>query len=154
MRRRSSRCEARRTPWMPCTTGFGTSTIFVWTSCAGSSGATSTTTAAITTARVGKGFFEIAPGRLSVAGELSRPATADPWLLSRLIHELVSFFQIRPHSLHLSFQLRKSQIGHQRVLPLGFVQCLLALGGGARTTARRLVDFADLPGGNCSAHLW
>lgn len=77
-----------------------------------------------------QGFFEIAPGRLSVAGELSRPATADPWLLSGLIHELVSFYQIRPHSLHLSFQMRKHQIGHQRILPLGFVQCLLALGGG------------------------
>jgi len=77
-----------------------------------------------------QGFFEIAPGRLSVAGELSRPATGDPWLLSRLIHELIGFFQIGPHSLHLSFQMRKSQIGHQRILPFGFVQCLLALGGG------------------------
>ncbi len=77
-----------------------------------------------------QGFFEIAPGRLSVAGELSRPATGDPWLLSRLIHELIGFFQIRPHSLHLSFQMRKNQISRQRVLPLGFVQCLLALGGG------------------------
>jgi len=77
-----------------------------------------------------QGFFEIAPGRLSVAGELSRPATGDPWLLSRLIHELIGFFQIRPHSLHLSFQMRKQQIGRQRILPLGFVQCLLALGGG------------------------
>ena len=36
-----------------------------------------------------QGFFEIAPGRLSVAGELSRPATGDPWLLSRLIHDLI-----------------------------------------------------------------
>jgi hypothetical protein len=77
-----------------------------------------------------QGFFEIAPGRLSVAGELSRPATGDPWLLSRLIHDLICFFQIQPHSLHLSFQMRKTQIGHQRILPLGFVQCLLALGGG------------------------
>lgn len=77
-----------------------------------------------------RGFFEIAPGRLSVAGELSRPATADPWLLSQLINQLVAFFQVRPHSLHLSFQLRKNQIDKQRVLPLGFVQCLLALGGG------------------------
>jgi gamma-glutamylcyclotransferase (GGCT)/AIG2-like uncharacterized protein YtfP len=77
-----------------------------------------------------RGFFEIAPGRLSVAGELSRPATADPWLLSQLINQLVAFFQIRPHSLHLSFQLRRNQIGKQRVLPLGFVKCLLALGGG------------------------
>ncbi len=77
-----------------------------------------------------QGFFEIAPGRLSIAGELSRPATADPWLLNQLINELVTFYQIRPHSLHLSFQLRKNQVGKQRVLPLGFVKCLLALGGG------------------------
>jgi gamma-glutamylcyclotransferase (GGCT)/AIG2-like uncharacterized protein YtfP len=77
-----------------------------------------------------QGFFEIAPGRLSIAGELSRPATNDPWLLSQLINGLVAFFEIRPHSLHLSFQLRKAQVGRQRVLPLGFVKCLLALGGG------------------------
>jgi hypothetical protein len=77
-----------------------------------------------------QGFFEMAPGRLSIAGELSRPATGDPWLLSQLIHEIVSFYQIHPHSLHLSFQLRKNQIGHQKILPLGFVQCLLAMGGG------------------------
>ena len=77
-----------------------------------------------------QGFFEIAPGRLSIAGELSRPSTSDPWLLSQLIHEIVSFYQIRPHSLHLSFQLRKNQIGRQKILPLGFVKCLLALGGG------------------------
>jgi gamma-glutamylcyclotransferase (GGCT)/AIG2-like uncharacterized protein YtfP len=77
-----------------------------------------------------RGFFELAPGRLSIAGELSRPATADPWLLSQLIHQLVTFFQISPHSLHLSFQLRRNQIDKQRTLPLEFVQCLLALGGG------------------------
>ena len=58
-----------------------------------------------------QGFFEMAPGRLSIAGELSRPATGDPWLLSQLIHEIVSFYQVHPHSLHLSFQLRKNQIG-------------------------------------------
>ena len=77
------------------------------------------------------GFLELAPGRLSTAGELSRPVTADPWLLNQLINEVVTFYSgIRPHSLHLSFQLLKSQIGHQKVLPLGFVKCLLALGGG------------------------
>jgi hypothetical protein len=37
---------------------------------------------------------------------------------------------VAPHSLHLSFQLRKVQIGRQKVLPLDFVKCLLALGGG------------------------
>jgi len=76
------------------------------------------------------GFFELAPGRLNIAGELSRPATADPWLLNQLIHEITNFFDVRPHSLHLSFQLRRNQIGKQKILPLGFVKCLLVLGGG------------------------
>ncbi|MGD8501205.1 MAG: gamma-glutamylcyclotransferase [Phycisphaerales bacterium] len=77
-----------------------------------------------------RGFLELAPGRLNIAGELSRPATADPWLLNQLIHEIVNFYDVRPHSLHLSFQLRKQQLGNQKVLPLSFVKCLLALGGG------------------------
>ncbi len=79
-----------------------------------------------------QGFLELAPGRLNIAGELSRPATADPWLLNQLIHEIVNFYNVSPHSLHLSFQLRKDQIGRQKVLPLGFVKCLLVLGGGLR----------------------
>jgi len=81
------------------------------------------------------GFFELAPGKLNVLGELSRPATADPWVLNRLIHEIVRFYDIHPHSLHLSFQLRKHQIDSQRVLPLGFVKCLLVLGGGLEQTS-------------------
>ena len=76
------------------------------------------------------GFLELSPGRLNIAGELSRPATADPWLLNQLIQEIVVFYDVNPHSLHLSFQLRKNQIGKQKVLPLGFVKCLLVLGGG------------------------
>lgn len=76
------------------------------------------------------GFLELAPGRLSIAGELSRPATADPWILNSLIREIVLFYDVKPHSLHLSFQVRRRQIGSQRPLPLGFVKCLLALGGG------------------------
>ncbi len=77
-----------------------------------------------------EGFLELAPGRLNIAGELSRPATADPWLLNQLIHEIANFYEVKPHSLHLSFQLRKKQIGNQNILPLGFVKCLLVLGGG------------------------
>ena len=76
------------------------------------------------------GFLELAPGRLNIAGELSRAATADPWLLNHLIREIVVFYNVRPHSLHLSFQLRKHQVGSQTILPLGFVKCLLVLGGG------------------------
>ena len=77
-----------------------------------------------------QGFLELAPGRLNVTGELSRPATADPWLLNQLIREINGFYDVKPHSLHLSFQMRKRQIGNQKMLPLGFVKCLLVLGGG------------------------
>jgi gamma-glutamylcyclotransferase (GGCT)/AIG2-like uncharacterized protein YtfP len=77
-----------------------------------------------------RGFLELAPGRLNIAGELSRPASPDPWLLNQLINEIVNFYNVRPHSLHLSLQIRKSQLDNQKILPLGFVKCLLALGGG------------------------
>jgi gamma-glutamylcyclotransferase (GGCT)/AIG2-like uncharacterized protein YtfP len=77
-----------------------------------------------------RGFLELAPGRLNVAMELSRPATACPWLLNQLINEITAFYGVRPHSLHLSFQLRRRQIGKQEMLPLGYVKCLLLLGGG------------------------
>jgi len=88
------------------------------------------------------GFLELAPGRLNIAGELSRAATADPWLLNQLIHEITTFYNVRPHSLHLSLQLRRNQIGSQKILPLGFVKCLLVLGGGPeqRDTGRLWVS--------------
>ena len=88
------------------------------------------------------GFLELAPGRLNIAGELSRPATADPWLLNQLIREIANFYDVRAHSLHLSFQLRKRQIGKQKILPLPFVKCLLVLGGGPerRRTGRLWVS--------------
>ncbi|MGA2323959.1 MAG: gamma-glutamylcyclotransferase family protein [Sedimentisphaerales bacterium] len=81
-----------------------------------------------------QGFLELAPGRLNVALELSRPATACPWLLNQLINEITAFYNVRPHSLHLSFQMRRRQIGRQKILPLGFVKCLLALGGGTEVS--------------------
>ena len=79
-----------------------------------------------------RGFFELAPGRLNVAGEISKPATADTWILNQLIREITSFYPIKPHSLHLSMQLRKRQRRKPKTLPPGFVKCLLALGGGTR----------------------
>ena len=84
------------------------------------------------------GFLELAPGRLNIAGQLSRPATSDPWLLNQLISQIVAFYKVSPHSLHLSFQLRKNQIGKQKVLPLEFVKCLLVLGGGPERKNGRL----------------
>jgi len=79
-----------------------------------------------------RGFLELAPGRLNVAGELSKPATADPWLLNQLIWEITMFYPVKPHSLHLSFQMRKKQIGDHKTLPLSFIKCLLVLGGGTQ----------------------
>jgi gamma-glutamylcyclotransferase (GGCT)/AIG2-like uncharacterized protein YtfP len=79
-----------------------------------------------------RGFLELAPGRLNILGELSKPATDDPWILNQLIRETAAFFPVKPHSLHLSFQMRRYQVGRQTVLPLSFVKCLLILGGGTQ----------------------
>lgn len=85
-----------------------------------------------------RGFLELAPGRLNILGEVSKPATDDPWILNQLIQETISFYPVRPHSLHLSFQLRRRQIGRQTMLPLEFVQCLLVLGGGVRQEGNKI----------------
>lgn len=89
-----------------------------------------------------QGFLELAPGRLNVAGEISRPASADPWVLSQLIREIAAFYPVKPHSLHLSFQIRKKRVGQYKVLPVSFVKCLLVLGGGTQRsgTGRLLVS--------------
>ena len=81
-----------------------------------------------------RGFFELAPGRLNTLGEISKPATSDPWVLNQLIYEITRFYPVTPHSLHLSFQLRRSQIGKQNTLPMSLVKCLFVLGGGAQVT--------------------
>lgn len=79
-----------------------------------------------------RGFLELAPGRLNVLGELSKPATADPWIMNQLIREITLFYPIKPHSLHLSLQVRRKDIGKHKILPLSFIKCLLALGGGTQ----------------------
>lgn len=79
-----------------------------------------------------RGFLELAPGRLNTLGEVSKPATSDPWVLNQLINEIVSFFPVNPHSLHLSFQLRRSQVNNQTVLPLNFAKCLFVMAGGTQ----------------------
>jgi hypothetical protein len=83
-----------------------------------------------------QGFMEMAPGRLNIVGELSKPSTNDPWILNQLIREMAAFFPVRPHSLHLSFQIRKRHMQNDRVLPLSFVKCLLAMGGGIQEDAQ------------------
>ncbi len=81
-----------------------------------------------------RGFLELAPGRLNTLGEVSKPVTADPWVLNQMIREITSFYPVNPHSLHLSFQVRRKHIGKQTVLPLSFVKCLFVLGGGIEST--------------------
>ena len=89
-----------------------------------------------------RGFLELAPGRLNLIGELSKPATADPWVLNQLIQQIALFYPVRPHSLHLSLQIRKSQIDKYKILPMSFVKCLLVLGGGTQeqATGRLLIS--------------
>jgi hypothetical protein len=89
-----------------------------------------------------RGFLELAPGRLNIAGELSKPATADPWIMNQLIREIAMFYPVRPHSLHLSLQIRKKEGRNHRMLPLSFIKCLLVLGGGTqeRRTGRLWVS--------------
>jgi len=82
-----------------------------------------------------RGFLEMAPGRLNIAGEISKPATSDPWLMNQLIHEIAVFYPVRPHSLHLSFQIMRHRALNRKVLPLSFVKCLLVLGGGTQENA-------------------
>ncbi|RKY08063.1 MAG: hypothetical protein DRP66_05355 [Planctomycetota bacterium] len=77
-----------------------------------------------------RGFLELAPGRLNILGEISKPSTADPWVLNQLIQQIAAFYPVRAHSLHLSFQIRRPKMATRRVLPLSFVKCLLVLGGG------------------------
>jgi hypothetical protein len=80
--------------------------------------------------RAKRGFLELSPGRLNIVGELSKPATADPWMLSQLIRELTAFYPVEPHSLHMTFQLRKRKHLSQTVPPLNIIKCLCILGGG------------------------
>ena len=77
-----------------------------------------------------RGFFELALGSLSVEAEISKPITADPWLLNQIVHEAIEFYDIAPHSLHISLQLRSGRAPVQdRPLPLGVMKCLFALAG-------------------------
>ncbi len=75
-----------------------------------------------------RGFFELAIGSLSVEANISKPATDDPWLLNQIIHAAMEFYDITPHSLHISLQLRSpNKPISDRPLPLGVMKCLFAL---------------------------
>jgi len=62
-----------------------------------------------------RGFFEVALGNISIEANISKPITRDPWILNQLIHQTLQFYDITPHSIHLSMQLRSQQIGRAHV---------------------------------------
>jgi gamma-glutamylcyclotransferase (GGCT)/AIG2-like uncharacterized protein YtfP len=83
-----------------------------------------------TSTRRRRGFFELAFGSLSVEANISKPITDDPWLLNQMIHAALEFYDIAPHSLHISLQLRSQhKPGQGRLLPLYAMKCLLAIAG-------------------------
>jgi len=82
-----------------------------------------------------RGFLEFSPGAFSTEPKFSVPATKDPWLLAQLIREVVRFYPVKPHSLHLSIQLLRHHKDPQGILPLDFAKCLLALGGDPQPAA-------------------
>ena len=77
-----------------------------------------------------RGFFELALGSLSVEANISKPITDDPWLLNQIIHAAIAFYDVAPHSLHISLQLRSpNRPVEDRLLPMEAMKCLLALAG-------------------------
>ncbi len=77
-----------------------------------------------------RGFFELALGSLSVEANISKPITSDPWLLEQFIKAAIEFYDVHPHSLHISLQLRSpNRPESNRPLPLDVMKCLFALGG-------------------------
>lgn len=75
-----------------------------------------------------RGFFEYAFGRLNLQGNIAKPATQDPWILSELINEALRFAEIPPHSMHITLQ--PPQDTQYRLLEQpDFLVCLLMLGG-------------------------
>ena len=82
-----------------------------------------------TSERCERGFLEFSPGAFSIEPKLSMPATNDTWLLGQLIHQMVRFYPVRPHSLHVSIQLLRHHEEPKGILPLDFAKCLLVLGG-------------------------
>jgi len=77
-----------------------------------------------------RGFFEIALGSLSIEANISKPITADPWLLNQFIREARRFYQIKPHSVHISLQLPAGgRPDRNRLLPPNVMKCLFAIAG-------------------------
>jgi hypothetical protein len=77
-----------------------------------------------------RGFFEVAPGNLSIRANISKPLTDDPWLLNQFIHQARMFYKIAPHSVHISLQMRRQQSPvRDRLLPPAMFKCLFAIAG-------------------------
>jgi len=75
-----------------------------------------------------RGFLEFAFGRYKIAGDLSKPTTQDPWVLSELINQMIRFIGIKPHSLHLSLEIDRER-PITRLKDPDFLLCLLLIGG-------------------------
>jgi gamma-glutamylcyclotransferase (GGCT)/AIG2-like uncharacterized protein YtfP len=75
-----------------------------------------------------RGFLEFALGRYKILGDLSKPVTADPVILSDLANAVVAFAEMKPHSLHLSLQLEEGRPAGPPP-PSWQLICLLILGG-------------------------
>ncbi|MDZ7722901.1 MAG: gamma-glutamylcyclotransferase family protein [candidate division KSB1 bacterium] len=82
-----------------------------------------------------RGFLELAFGRYKLLGDVSKPATQDPWVLSQIIDLAVRFLDIRPHSVHLTFGAPDTE-HFKRVEKLEYYLCLLILGGDLREDAQ------------------
>lgn len=78
-----------------------------------------------------RGFLELAFGRYRLFGDVSKPATRDPWVLSQLIDLAARYIDIKPHSLHLSIQADET-IPFKRLENPEYFICLLLLGGDLR----------------------
>jgi hypothetical protein len=94
-----------------------------------------------------RGFFEAALGNLSVRAGISKPVTNDPWTLSQLIHQTRCFYDVAPHSVHISLQLRSHQPPvEDRAMPLAVMKCLFALAGHPTFTEAGQPTIARLAG--------
>ena len=78
-----------------------------------------------------RGFLELAFGRYKLLGDVSKPATQDPWILSQMIELAIRFLAIRPHSLHISMQVPAS-MPFKPLSDPNLLLCLLLLGGDLR----------------------
>ncbi len=78
-----------------------------------------------------RGFLELAFGRYKLLGDVSKPATQDPWILSQMIELAIRYLAIRPHSLHISMQIPQNR-PFQHISDPDLFLCLLLLGGDLR----------------------